>query len=79
MKYKSFYFKFLTFFLKKPMIRKFGEKSTKESLKKAKPVYREMIEKTETSVRTILWQEIFTWAMCLWPFAEPVILNPMIL
>lgn len=47
MKYKSFYFKFLTFFLKKPMIRKFGEKSTKESLKKAKPVYREMIEKTE--------------------------------
>ena len=47
MKYKSFYFKFLTFFLKKPMVRKFGEKETRESLKRAKPLYREMIEKTE--------------------------------
>lgn len=47
MKYKSLYFNFLTLFLKKPMIKKFGKETTKESLKKAKRIYRDMIEKTE--------------------------------
>ena len=47
MKYKGVYFSLISFFLKKPMIRKFGKDKTEESLKKARGLYRQMIESTE--------------------------------
>ena len=47
MKYKGVYFSLISFFLKKPMTRKFGKDKTEESLKKARGLYRQMIESTE--------------------------------
>lgn len=47
MKYKGIYFILMTLFIKKPMIRKFGKNMTKESLKKARFLYRQMLAKTD--------------------------------
>ena len=47
MKYKGIYFSLISFLLKKPMIRKFGKNKTEESLKKARELYRQMLENTE--------------------------------
>ena len=47
MKYKGVYFSLISFLLKKPMIRKFGKDKTEESLKKARGLYKQMIENTE--------------------------------
>ena len=46
MKYKGVYFSLISFLLKKPMIRKFGKDKTEESLKKARGLYKQMIENT---------------------------------
>ena len=47
MKYKGMYFNLMSLFLKRPMVRKFGKNKTMESLKKARGLYKQMIEKTE--------------------------------
>ena len=47
MKYKGIYFSLISFLLKKPMIRKFGKNKTEESIKKARVLYKRMLEKTE--------------------------------
>ena len=47
MKYKGIYFNLFSLFLKKPMVKKFGKDKTKESLQKARILYREMLENTE--------------------------------
>ena len=47
MKYKGMYFSLISFLLKKPMIRKFGKNKTEESIKKARVLYRQMLENTE--------------------------------
>lgn len=47
MKYKGMYFSLMSLFLKGPMVRKYGKNKTRESLKKARCLYREMLEKTE--------------------------------
>lgn len=47
MKYKGIYFSLISFILKKPMIRKFGKNKTEESIKKARVLYRQMLENTE--------------------------------
>lgn len=46
-KYKGMYFTLMSLFLKRPMVRKFGKNKTMESLKKARSLYKQMIEKTE--------------------------------
>lgn len=47
MKYTSKYFNIFSLLLKKPMKKHFGGKATRECLKKALPIYRDMILKTE--------------------------------
>ena len=47
MKYKGIYFSLISFLLKKPMIRKFSKNKTEESIKKARVLYKRMLEKTE--------------------------------
>lgn len=41
------YFSLMSLFLKKPMIEKFGKNKTKKSLKKARSLYKQMLEKTD--------------------------------
>ena len=47
MRYKGVYFSLMSLFLKKPMIEKFGKNKTRESLKKARSLYKQMLEKTD--------------------------------
>ena len=46
-RYKGMYFSLMSLFLKKPMVGKFGKNRTRESLKKAHSLYKQMIEKTD--------------------------------
>lgn len=46
-KYKGFTYTLLAHMLKKPMIKKFGKSKTKESIKKGRNIYKDMLNKTD--------------------------------
>lgn len=47
MPYKGIFIKLFSFLVKKPMYEEFGKKTTKKALKKAKPIYKELLQKVE--------------------------------
>lgn len=47
MKYKGLYLNLFAFLLRKPMKQKYGKEMTMDILKKVKPIYKEMLSKTE--------------------------------